>query len=82
MLKIVPMSMKNQRPTIAWRIWSAASRALMPRNRAIDACLLAERLGQQDAADAERLLGVGGQLGEALLGLGARPRAGPCRPGR
>ena len=22
MLKIVPMIMKNQRPTIAWRIWS------------------------------------------------------------
>ena len=28
MLKIVPMIMKNQRPTIAWRIWSAASRAV------------------------------------------------------
>ena len=36
MLKIVPMIMKNQRPTIAWRIWSAASRRLRSRNRAID----------------------------------------------
>ena len=53
MLKIVPMIMKNQRPTIAWRIWSAASRALSSRNRLIDAVLLAERLRQQDPADAE-----------------------------
>ena len=30
--KIVPMiTASNQRPTIAWRIWSAASRLLMPR---------------------------------------------------
>ena len=34
--KIVPMIMKNQRPTIAWRIWSAASRLLRPRNLAIE----------------------------------------------
>ncbi len=32
MLKIVPMSMKNQRPTIAWRIWRAASLAFSERN--------------------------------------------------
>ncbi len=37
MLKIVPMIMKNQRPTIAWRIWSAASRRLRSRKRVIDA---------------------------------------------
>ena len=37
MLKIVPMIMKNQRPTIAWRIWSAASRRLRSRNRTIEA---------------------------------------------
>ena len=36
MLKIVPMIMKNQRPTIAWRIWSAARLALMARNLAIE----------------------------------------------
>ena len=38
MLKIVPMIMKNQRPTIAWRIWSLARRALMLRNLSIDVC--------------------------------------------
>ena len=49
MQKIVPMIMKNQRPTIAWRIWSAASsrvEAAEPRDRRV---LLAEGLGQQDA---------------------------------
>ena len=57
MLKIVPTIMKNQRPTMLWRIWSAASLALASRNRLDRRGLLAERLGQQDAADAERLLG-------------------------
>jgi len=37
MLKIVPMIMKNQRPTIAWRICRTASFALSPRNRVIAA---------------------------------------------
>ena len=37
MLKIVPMIMKNQRPTIAWRIWSPARRRLRSRNREIEA---------------------------------------------
>ena len=36
MLKIVPMIMKNQRPTIAWRIWSTASFRFRSRNRATD----------------------------------------------
>ena len=31
--KIVPMMAKNQRPTIAWRIWSFASSRLSARNR-------------------------------------------------
>ena len=44
--------------------------------------LLAERLGQQDPADAERLLGGGRHLGERLLGLGADRPGGPCRRGR
>ena len=50
MLKIVPMIMKNQRPTIAWRIWrrgEAAVEVAEPGDRGL---LLAERLGQQDAA--------------------------------
>src|SRR4029077_11284383 len=34
--KIVPMIMKNHRPTIAWRIWSAARRLLRPRDVAIE----------------------------------------------
>ncbi len=34
--KIVPMIMKNQRPTIAWRIWSRASSRLRPMNRSIE----------------------------------------------
>ena len=34
--KTVPMIMKNQRPTIAWRIWSWASARLSARNRSID----------------------------------------------
>ena len=33
--KIVPMIMKNQRPTIAWRIWSFARRRFWPRNFSI-----------------------------------------------
>ena len=33
--KIVPMIMKNQRPTIAWRIWSIARRRFWPRNFSI-----------------------------------------------
>jgi hypothetical protein len=37
MLKIEPMIMKNQRPTMAWRICNAASLAFRPRNRPIDA---------------------------------------------
>ena len=37
MLKIVPMIMKNQRPTIAWRTWSRASPRLSSRKRAVDA---------------------------------------------
>ena len=37
MLKIVPMIMKNQRPTIAWRICSAARRAFRPRKRSVAA---------------------------------------------
>jgi len=28
----VPMTMKNQRPTIAWRIWSCDNRRFRPRN--------------------------------------------------
>ena len=35
MLKIVPMIMKNQRPTIAWRSWRRASLRLSSRNRAV-----------------------------------------------
>ena len=35
--KIVPMIMKNHRPTIAWRIWSRASSPLSLRNRPIAA---------------------------------------------
>ncbi len=31
--KTVPTIMKNQRPTIAWRIWSTARRRLRPTNR-------------------------------------------------
>ena len=38
MLKIVPMIMKNQRPTIAWRIWSPASCRFSPRNLSIAFC--------------------------------------------
>ena len=38
MLKIVPMIMKNQRPTMAWRIWSTARRRLRSRNRTIEVC--------------------------------------------
>ena len=34
--KTVPMIMKNQRPTIAWRIWSLARRRLRPRNFSIE----------------------------------------------
>ena len=33
--KIEPMIMKNQRPTIAWRIWSFASLRFWPRNFSI-----------------------------------------------
>ncbi len=36
MEKIVPMIMKNQRPTMAWRICRAASLALRPRKRLIE----------------------------------------------
>ena len=36
--KIVPMIMKNQRPTIAWRTWSTASSRFSLLNRAIAAC--------------------------------------------
>ena len=36
MLKIVPMIMKNQRPTIACRIWSRARFRLIARNFAIE----------------------------------------------
>ena len=32
----MPMIAKNQRPTIACRIWSLASSRLRPRNRSID----------------------------------------------
>jgi hypothetical protein len=35
--KIVPMIMKNQRPTMAWRIWSRARSRLRPTNRSIAA---------------------------------------------
>ena len=35
MLKTVPMIMKNQRPTMAWRIWRPASVRFSPRNRAM-----------------------------------------------
>ena len=38
MLKIVPMIMKNQRPTIAWRIWSTARFRLSRRNLSIAFC--------------------------------------------
>ena len=34
--KIVPMIMKNHRPTIAWRIWSLARARLRAWNRSID----------------------------------------------
>ena len=34
--KIVPMIMKNQRPTIAWRIWSRASSLFRSRNRSTE----------------------------------------------
>ena len=37
MLKIVPMIMKNQRPTMACRIWRTASFAFRPLNRVIAA---------------------------------------------
>ena len=37
MLKIVPMIMKNQRPTIACRTWSRASPRLSSRKRAVAA---------------------------------------------
>ena len=47
--KIVPMIMKNQRPTIAWRIWSIARRLLMATELLDRVGLLAERLRQQDA---------------------------------
>ena len=70
MLKIVPMIMKNQRPTIAWRIWSAARFSLIARNFAIEFVLLAEGLGQQHARHAERLLGRRAHLGQGLLRLG------------
>ena len=36
MEKIVPMIMKNQRPTSELRSWSAASPRLAPRNRRTD----------------------------------------------
>ena len=35
MLKIVPMIMKNQRPTIAWRSWSPARRRFSVRKRSV-----------------------------------------------
>ena len=63
--KIVPMIMKNQRPTIAWRIWSTASARLSTLNRSIDRSCCAERLGQQDPRHRQRLLGHGAHLGEA-----------------
>ena len=68
--KIVPMIMKNQRPTIAWRIWSAGQPLVEATELGDRVGLLAERLRQQDARHAERLLGRGGQLGQRLLGLG------------
>ncbi len=34
--KTVPMSMPNQRPTIAWRIWRTASLRLRTRNRSFE----------------------------------------------
>ena len=37
MLKIVPTIMKNQRPTMLWRICSAASLALADRKRSTEA---------------------------------------------
>ncbi len=46
--KIVPMIMKNQRPTIAWRIWSCDRRLFKARNLVIElACwpnVLARRI--------------------------------------
>ena len=67
--KIVPMIMKNQRPTIAWRIWSFASLRFWPAELLDRVGLLAERLRQEDARDAEGLLGRGRHLGQGLLGL-------------
>ena len=68
MLKIVPTIMKNQRPTMLWRICSAASLALATPEALDRGRLLAEGLGQQDAADAERLLGDGGHVGQRSSG--------------
>ena len=77
--KTVPTIMKNQRPTMLWRIWrlpGGVGQAVAVDRR----LLLAERLGQQHAADAERLLRDGGHVGEALLGVGAdRRRTLPTR---
>ena len=81
MLKIVPMIMKNQRPTIAWRIWSAARRAFRPRNRLTELACWPNVLDRSMPLTLQRLLGQGGHLGQRLLGLGARPRGGPCRRG-
>ena len=70
MLKIVPMIMKNQRPTIAWRIWSTASCALSAVNRRIAVACCAEGLGQEHPRHRQRLLGRGAHLGQRDLRLG------------
>ena len=45
-------------------------------------CLLAERLREEHARDAQGLLGHRGHVGQRLLGLAADLAAGPCRRGR
>ena len=70
MLKIVPMIMKNQRPTIAWRIWSLARFLLIARNFAIEFSCWPNVLDSSIPETLRRLLGRRADLGERLLGLG------------
>ena len=70
MLKIVPMIMKNQRPTIAWRIWSAARR-VEPRNASIDVACWPNVFDSRMPLTLSVSSVMARHLGQRLLGLGA-----------
>jgi hypothetical protein len=75
MEKTTPTIMKNQRPTIAWRIWSLARRALASRNRSTAASCWPNVLVSRIPLTLTRLLRYRADVSQALLRLGGNAPA-------